>query len=82
MRGVEIMRVCLYATVYFLVCIVGNYFVAYCMLLIKWLVGLDTRPIVEWMSFCIGFTERAVALTLVIWAPRLSVGVHRRMGVA
>ena len=54
-------------------CIGGNYFVAYIMFLVKWLVGLDTHPIIEWSGFCIGFTERAVALTLAIWAPRYLV---------
>lgn len=63
----------LFVLVYFLVCIVGNYLVAYTMLFLKWLVDLDTRPIIEWMGFCIGFFERAVALTLVIWAPRYLV---------
>ena len=60
----------LYVLLYLLVCIGGNYVVAYVMLLIRWLVGLDIRPIIEWSGFWIGFTERAVALTLVIWAPR------------
>jgi hypothetical protein len=59
-----------YLEVYLLVCIVGNYFVAYIRLYLNWLVSLDTRPVTEWMAFAIGFTERAVALTLVIWAPR------------
>jgi hypothetical protein len=59
-----------YVEVYLLVLIVGNYVVAYSMLLMRWLVGLDTHPIVEWSGFLIGLTERAVALTLVVWAPR------------
>jgi hypothetical protein len=60
----------LYIEIYLLVCVSGNYLVAYVMLLIRWLVGLDIRPIIEWAGFWIGLTERAVALTLVIWAPR------------
>jgi hypothetical protein len=59
-----------YVEVYFLVLVVGNYVVAYIMLLMRWLVALDTRPIIEWSGFLIGLTERAVALTLVAWAPR------------
>jgi hypothetical protein len=64
------MPVHLYIEIYILVCIFGNYLVAYFMLLMRWLVGLDIRPIIEWSGFLIGLTERAVALTLVIWAPR------------
>jgi hypothetical protein len=60
----------LYLVIYLLVCIGGNYLVAYCMLFMKRLVGLDTRPIIEWMAFLIGITERAVALTLFLLAPR------------
>lgn len=56
--------------VYILVCIVGNYLVTFLMALMRWLVSLDIRPINEWAGFLIGFTERAVALTLVILAPR------------
>ena len=67
------MRIYVYIAVYLLVCVGGNYLVAYIMLFLKWLVGLDTRPIIEWTGFCIGFTERAVALTLVLWAPRYLV---------
>jgi hypothetical protein len=67
------MQIIVYIAAYILVCIVGNYIVAYIMLFLKWLVGLDTRPIIEWMGFWIGFTERAVALTLVILAPRYLV---------
>ena len=55
------MPVHLYIEIYILVCIFGNYLVAYFMLLMRWLVGLDIRPIIEWSGFLIGLTERAVA---------------------
>jgi hypothetical protein len=58
------------ALVYIAVCVGGNYLVAYCVLFMKWLVGLDTRPIIEWMGFFMGIAERAVALTLFLLAPR------------
>jgi len=50
-----------------LVCVVGNYAVAYFLFLLKWSLGLDTRPIVERMASFIG--QRAVALTLFLLAP-------------
>jgi hypothetical protein len=64
------MPVHVYIEIYILVCIGGNYLVAYCLFFLKWLMALDTRPIVERMAFFIGFTERAVALTLFLLAPR------------
>ena len=59
-----------YVVVYLLVCVGGNYLVAYCLFFLKWLSALDTRPILERTAFFIGFTERAVALTLFLLAPR------------
>jgi hypothetical protein len=67
------MPVYTYIAVYVLVCIVGNYFVAFCMFLMRWLVSLATDPFIEWSGFLIGSIERAVALTLMIWAPRYLV---------
>jgi hypothetical protein len=67
------MRVYLFLLVYFLVCVGGHYLVAYSMYFMRWLVSLDTDPSHDWMSFLIGFTERAVALTLIVWAPRYLV---------
>jgi hypothetical protein len=61
----------LYAAVYFLVCIGGNYLVASCMYFMRGRVGLrGEAPFHEWMGVFIGITERAVALTLFLLAPR------------
>jgi hypothetical protein len=63
-----------YLEVYLLVCFVGHYLVACCMHFMRWLVGLEGQaPFHEWMAALVGITERAVALTLVIWAPRYLV---------
>jgi hypothetical protein len=43
------------------------------MFLMRWLVSLATDPFIEWSGFLIGSIERAVALTLMIWAPRYLV---------
>jgi hypothetical protein len=67
------MQINVYIAVYFLVCFGGHYVVAYLMLFMRWLVGLVTDPWHEWMGFLIGITERAVALTLLVWAPRYLV---------
>jgi hypothetical protein len=65
------MPVCLYVLIYVLVLVVGHYLVATCMYGMRRLIDLKVElPFHEWMATLVGVTERAVALTLVIWAPR------------
>ncbi|MGC2075284.1 MAG: hypothetical protein WA728_04465 [Xanthobacteraceae bacterium] len=65
------MSVFLYALVYLLVCIGGNYLVGGCMNFIRRRVGLKHQPpSTERAIKFIGGTERAVALTLYLLAPR------------
>jgi hypothetical protein len=60
-----------YPVVYFLVCIVGNYVIAYWMHFVRPAFGVPAEEALwEWQPFVIGLTERYVALTLMVWAPR------------
>ena len=60
-----------YIVVYALVLIGGNFLVAGSMHLMRGRVGLKgDAPFHEWSGVFLGLTERAVALTLVISAPR------------
>jgi hypothetical protein len=63
----------LYFLIYVLVCIVGHYVMWLMMLCLRPLVGLDVKgygPLHFGITALLGVTERAVALTLLIWAPR------------
>jgi hypothetical protein len=66
--------IAVYFLAYFLTCIVGQLVVASWMWVMRWLVlKEENRPkqkFADWMGlFFVGGTERAVALTLVLWAP-------------
>jgi hypothetical protein len=55
---------------YFLTCVVGHFVVAVCLWLMRLALKKENRPkFSEWSIFFLGATERAVALTLVLWAP-------------
>jgi hypothetical protein len=60
-----------YVVAYFVVCVVGHLAVAGCMYIMRWLVlkKENRPPFPDWSVFLVGATERAVALTLVLFAP-------------
>jgi hypothetical protein len=59
-----------YVVAYLTVCVGGWFAVACCMYVMRWLTLPGERhKFTEWSVFFVGLTERAVALTLVIFAP-------------
>jgi hypothetical protein len=62
---------CVYVAAYFDVCVLGWLAVAVCLYVMRWLVLRkgSRPPFSDWPAFLGGAVERAVALTLVLWAP-------------
>jgi uncharacterized protein (DUF983 family) len=69
------------ALAYFSVCVVGHFVVAAAMSGMRRLVFKRWPVFCDWSIFFLGTAERAIALTLVLWAT-VFADVRRRMGVA